>query len=131
MCGRSKQRVDGGTEAVFARTLGHANGSRHDEQVIVGRRDNDVARTEILAVHRARRGERTGSRQDLMEHAGRLRPGVKHDADRCRKIRRQSGDERFQRVDTARRCADDDNMFRPHTHLYTTLVAKQDVRHGG
>jgi len=39
---------------VFARTLGHANGSRHDEQVIVGRRDNDVTRTEILAVRRAR-----------------------------------------------------------------------------
>ena len=49
--GRAKQRVDCGTEAVFARTVADSNAGRCREEVEIGPRDVNVSGFDGRAVH--------------------------------------------------------------------------------
>ena len=71
--GGPKERVDGGTEPVFARSLGHSHPTGFNEQVAVRRGDVDAAGTEALAIPGVVSRQHASAAQNGVENARRLR----------------------------------------------------------
>lgn len=79
---RTKERVNRRAKAILLRPFGDANNSRLDQQVMIGRRDVDAPRLDLLFVCGVCRGQRSGAREYLIEYARRLRRGVQNNEDR-------------------------------------------------
>jgi hypothetical protein len=67
--GRSKQRIDRGTEAVFARPFRQAHAAAIDDEVRIGRCNVDVAVSEGLALSRRRHTERPDAIKDRRQQS--------------------------------------------------------------
>src|SRR5580704_10376061 len=83
-----------------------------DLEVTVGRRDEDLAGPQLLAVGGRVTRQRTGARKDARERARAARGDVHNDADRGGEIGRETGDDSAERLHTARRSADHDEIVR-------------------
>ena len=66
----SEQRVDRRTKSVFARSSGNPDPARLDEQVMIGRSNVNAAGEEALDAAGTEGGQRAGTRQNFVEHAG-------------------------------------------------------------
>jgi hypothetical protein len=67
---------------VFARTQGEPDMSVLDQEVVIGRSDEDDALPEPLAVAGRPAGQRSCPAEDVREHARAPGSDVEHDADR-------------------------------------------------
>jgi hypothetical protein len=81
-----------------------------DDQVPVGRGDEDPTEPDRISVAGMIGSKRSGGREDLRHEARPLRRNVKDDEDRGRKIRRKAGDEFAQGLNPSRGSADDDDV---------------------
>jgi hypothetical protein len=113
-CGRSEQDIDGGPPLVLTCSARQPDFGFPDEQMSIGRREQQGAVLERIAVAReAHRKTRLGG-----EHLGQVwtsgRGTVNHGKQRRRKLRSEPRDEALKRSDTTRRCPDDDDVSAGH-----------------
>jgi hypothetical protein len=104
--GRAEQDVDGRPVPVLPRSDRQPDLAVLDRKMMVGRRDQDRALTQWLAVARRPAGHLPGATEDVREHAGASGGYVEHDADRGRKVGGQVLDHARENLDSTSRRPD-------------------------
>src|SRR5207249_300985 len=107
---RTKQGVDGRTEAVLFGTSGNDYFTVMDKQMTIGRSDIDSPLPNRLSIFRMRCLDRSGAAQQLRKPARRIRRSMLDDENGGWKIMRQSPYELNQRRDGACGASNNDDV---------------------
>jgi hypothetical protein len=122
--GRSEHWVQRRAVPVLLRPADDAYHAVFEQQVVVGRRDEDAPRFDPVPVARVLGRQVAGAREDLRQEARRRRRRVdRHEYGRGQ-VGGQSGNQLDQRLDAPGAAADHDNVMRGHRPTRSFLVRR-------